>query len=59
MELVNVLYPTDFDILYLPLVRNTEKQFTKGVKYGLLLLIVLSVPFVLVKYFLDYSIFSK
>lgn len=59
MELVNAKYKTEFEILYLPLVRNTEKQFKTGLKFGIIILIILLFPFLFIKLYFGINIFEK
>ena len=59
VDLVNLKYKTDFDILFIKLVRNTEVQFKKGFLYGVCLVIFATVPFIAVRYFTQYSFFDR
>lgn len=59
MELVNTKYKTDFDILYLPLVRNTEQQFRKGLKFGLFLIVLFLAPLLFIKLYFGISLFQR
>jgi hypothetical protein len=59
MEVVNFTFKTNFDILYIPLVRNTEQQFKKGIKYGIFLLILFIAPLIAIKYFFEIEFFKE
>ena len=59
VDLVNLKYKTDFDILFIKLVRNTEVQFKKGCLYGVCLVIFSTLPFIAVRYFTQYSFFDR
>ena len=58
IDVVNLKYSTDFDILFIKLVRNTENQFKKGFTYGAVILLIMIIPLIVIRYLFGISFFN-